>query len=201
MKDWTGGNSGLYSTNHRSKESEVEDLDFYATHPESVELFLKAAKDTNLQLPKFFLEPACGDGAICKVLVKHNHQGNFFDIAERGYGDKLDFFEYNKIVDEKYPVMIITNPPYKYAKEFVEKSLSLLKNKDLCIMFMKLTFLESKGRFDLFKNNPPKYVYIHVNRQGCGKGGGEFKNGGAACYAWYVWEKGCTDEPIIRWIN
>lgn len=51
IKDWTGGNSGFYSVNHRKKEIEVEEYDFYCTHPESIKLFLKAAKNTNLIIP------------------------------------------------------------------------------------------------------------------------------------------------------
>lgn len=53
IKDWTGGNSGFYSVNHRKKEIEVEEYDFYCTHPESIKLFLKAAKNTNLMGPTY----------------------------------------------------------------------------------------------------------------------------------------------------
>jgi hypothetical protein len=67
-------------------------------------------------------------------------------------------------------------------------------------MLLKITFLETKKRYDFFKINPPKYIYVFVNRQGCGKGGGEFKNGGAALYSWMIWIKGSKTEPIIRWI-
>ena len=66
-KDWIGGNKGFYTTNHRKKDSDVEENDFYATHPDSVNLFLKAAKETNLIIPNNILEPCCGDGAISKV--------------------------------------------------------------------------------------------------------------------------------------
>ena len=87
------------------------------------------------------------------------------------------------------------------AMSFVERSIEAVKNNGLVVMFMKLTFLESAKRYSLFKQYPPKYVYVHVDRQGCGKGGGTFKNSGAAAYCWYVWQKGCTTEPIIRWIK
>ncbi len=45
------------------------------------------------------------------------------------------------------------------------------------------------------------YIYIYVNRQGCGKGTDNFKNSGAAAYCMYVWQKEIKNEPIIRWIN
>lgn len=34
--------------------------------------------------------------------------------------------------------------------------------------------------------------------------GGDFKKynkASANCYAWYVWKKGYTGEPIIKWFN
>ena len=62
-------------------------------------------------------------------------------------------------------------------------------------------FLESAKRYNFFKKYPPKYVYVYVNRQGCGKGTDNFKNSGAAAYCMYVWQKEIKNEPIIRWIN
>ena len=41
---------------------------------------------------------------------------------------------------------IITNPPYKYAKEFVEKSLELIREGGKVAMLLKLTFLEGQKR-------------------------------------------------------
>lgn len=200
-KDWTGGNSGFYTTNHRKKADEVEENDFYATHHDSVKLFLKAVKETNLFLPNNMWENACGDGAISKVLKSEGYNVFSSDLIDRGYGEEtnLDFLTTDKYTNTFD--CIITNPPYKFATEFVEKSIEKVKDNGLVIMFMKLTFLESAKRYELFKKYPPKYVYVHVNRQGCGKGGGTFKNGGAAAYCWYVWQKGCTTEPIIRWIG
>ena len=56
---------------------------------------------------------------------------------------------------------IITNPPYKYAKEFVLKALDILHFGCRCYMFLKLTFLEGKTRYnELFKKFPPKSIYV-----------------------------------------
>jgi hypothetical protein len=51
---------------------------------------------------------------------------------------------------------IITNPPYKYAKEFVEKALELIDDSRKVAMFLKLTFLEGKARKKLFASAPPE---------------------------------------------
>lgn len=73
-------------------------------------------------------------------------------------------------------------------------------------MFLKLQFLEGKKRKEMFDKYPPKYVYVFSERQRCAMNGDFNKyinNGGthgAVAYCWYVWEKGFSGEPIIRWI-
>lgn len=201
IKDWTGGNSGFYSVNHRKKEIEVEEYDFYCTHPESIKLFLKAAKNTNLIIPNNILEPCCGIGSISKILKENGYSVYSSDLIDRGYGEEtgIDFLKTNKW-DNQFDC-IFTNPPYRYAVEITEKAIKTVKNNGLVIMFMKLTFLESAKRYNFFKKYPPKYVYVYVNRQGCGKGTDNFKNSGAAAYCMYVRQKEIKNEPIIRWIN
>ena len=45
---------------------------------------------------------------------------------------------------------ILTNPPYKLAKEFVEHALEVVEDGYYVVMFLKLTFLEGKARKELF---------------------------------------------------
>ena len=46
---------------------------------------------------------------------------------------------------------IITNPPYKYALEFVEHALNIVQQGRKVAMFLKLTILEGKARKAFFK--------------------------------------------------
>lgn len=114
----------------------------------------------------------------------------------------LDFLEYQGTYDGD----ILTNPPYKYAKEFVEHSIETIKENNYVIMFLKLQFLEGKARKRLFEKYPPKYVYVFSQRQRCAMNGDFSKysnNGnthGAVAYCWYIWQKGFKGEPIIRWL-
>jgi hypothetical protein len=100
---------------------------------------------------------------------------------------------------------IITNPPYKYAKEFIEKSLSIIPTGNKVAMFLKIQFMEGKGRKSLFITNPPKTIYVSSSRLLCAKNGDfeqAIKNGGSAvAYAWYVWEKGFNGKTSVEWIN
>ena len=101
---------------------------------------------------------------------------------------------------------ILTNPPYKYALEFVEHSLDLLPDGGLCVMFLKTTFLEGQKRYErLYKTMPPKTMLQFSKRVLCAKNGkfAEMRSGGgsAVSYAWFVWEKGFVGDTIVRWIR
>lgn len=100
---------------------------------------------------------------------------------------------------------IVTNPPYSLAKEFIEKGLEIIKPGAKVAMFLKIQFLESKGRKDLFLSNPPKTIYVSCSRLVCAKNGDfeemKLRGGSAVSYAWYVWEKGFTGTTSIKWFN
>lgn len=91
------------------------------------------------------------------------------------------------------------------AAEFTLKALDLIPDGNKVFMFLKLTFLEGKKRYDeLFSKYPPKKIYVFSQRVLCAKNGDFDKtkaNGGSAvAYAWYVWEKGYTGDTIVKWI-
>jgi hypothetical protein len=56
-------------------------------------------------------EPCCGDGAMSKVLAKHNYSVISTDIAERGFGTSgVDFLACRSVPEGCRS--IVTNPPY-----------------------------------------------------------------------------------------
>ena len=69
-------------------------------------------------------------------------------------------------------------------------------------MFLKLQFLESKKRRELFDRGHLKTLYVSSNRILCAKNG-EFKTAesSAVAYGWYEFEKGYKGKPTIEWIN
>lgn len=194
--DWIGNSKSIYVCNGASNHTTAERQkhDYYATDPKATELLLE--QET---FNKNIWECACGEGHIANVLKQHGYNVYSTDLIDRGYQDKLVDFLMNK---EKFDGDIITNPPYKYAREFVENAMELIPNGNKVAMFLKLTFLESKNRKELFKKYPPKVVYVSSSRLQCAKNG-EFEKYGqtAVAYAWYVWEKGFKGDPIIKWIN
>lgn len=188
----------LGASNH--SEVEREENDFYATPPIATEALLKII-DLDKNIP--ILEPCCGKGHISKILEENDFKVVSTDLIYRGYGiGGVDFLEQKSTKESDYN--IITNPPYKYAQQFVEKSIEMVKEGNYVIMFLKLTFLEGGKRYEMFKKYPPKYIYVFSDRVNSSLGGDFEKDnetGGAVCYAWYIWEKGFKGNPIIDWIK
>jgi hypothetical protein len=198
-KDWKGNSNSIYKTlgasNHTEKERENDD--YYATEPKAAELLLELEK-----FSENIWECACGEGHLSEVFKKAGYNVLSTDLIDRGYGKGgVDFLTY----DEKWKGDIITNPPYKYAQEFIEKSLDVVEDGYKVAMFLKIQFLEGKSRKRLFERYPPKVIHVSSSRLLCAKNA-EFaemiKNGGSAvAYAWYIWEKGYHGDTIIKWFN
>lgn len=199
-KDWTGNSRSVYGTvgasNHTDKER--EENDYYATSPRAVELLLEQEK-----FSERIWECASGEDHIANVLRERGYNVWCTDIIDRtGHTEVLDFLK----TDKSMNVDIITNPPYKYAQEFVEHALASVGDNNKVAMYLKLTFLEGKNRQRLFRNKNLKTVYVMAGRMGCAKNG-EFRNkeqqteSGAVAFAWFVWEKSYKGDPIIKWLN
>ena len=204
MKDWSGNENSVFKTLGASSHTaeEREENDYYATQPKAVKVLLD-----NENFSDIVWEPACGGGHMADVLKDYGYNVKVSDIIDRGYPETeiVDFLSVRNI---RNSYDIITNPPYKYAQEFVEKSLEISEVGTKIAMFLKLQFLEGQARKELFLTNPPKVVYVSSSRLGCAKNG-EFKVGkdgelaieSAVAYAWFVWEKGFTGDTIIKWVN
>lgn len=191
------------ASNHSDVEREIND--FYAT-PEIATIRLVEYLKENYPnvMTESIWEPACGKGHISEVFRKEGTDVISTDLIDRGYGQCGDEYDFLKSSITKTDKHIVTNPPYKYAKEFVDKSLDMLEDGKLCCMLLKLTFLEGNKRYELFKKYPPKHLLVFSNRISCALGG-DFENtsekGGAVAYGWYIWEKGYRGKTMIDWIK
>ena len=199
-KDWTGNSNSIYKTlgasNHTDKERQNED--YYATTPKAAELLL----DLETFSPNIW-ECACGEGHLSKVFKSKGYNVRSSDLMDRGFGEiETDFLGIDNL---EWNGDVITNPPYKYAQEFVEKALQIIPIGNKVAMFLKLQFMEGKGRKNLFLKNPPKTIYVSSSRLMCAKNA-EFEKmvaggGSAVAYAWYVWEKGFVGTTELKWFN
>ena len=200
MQDWTGNKKTTFvqlgASNHTNTERETND--FYSTDPNTLKIFLNKLEEDKIKLHNKIWECACGQGHLSKVLIEKGYNVMSSDLINRGYGTyNINFLN----MQNKFDGDILTNPPFKYSLEFVEHSLELIKEGNYAIFLLKIQFLEGQQRYKFFKENPPKYVYVNSARQTCYLNGDMSKKiSSAACYCWFIWEKGFKGEPIIRWI-
>lgn len=227
-RDYRGGTrSGCYALGASNRsDREREELDFYATPASAVERLLVKLKEFNIELPAKLLEPAVGMGHIAQVLKNHGHIIEAIDITDRGWPDTKvqDFLETDSCTSDG----IVTNPPYKFATEFVIHSMELLKKDQYCCMLLKIQFMEGNDRAKkLFKNGlNPKYVFVFPDRINCAKQGNfkdnnelferatanisdedkamfdapESDKGGQVAYMWAVWQKDFKGLTTVDWL-
>ena len=185
----------LGATSHSAGDRANDD--YYATDPRVVEELLKYEKFSNN-----IWEPACGEGHISKALERNGYNVLSTDLVDRGFGrGGCDFLAQTQQFDGD----IITNPPYKYALEFVRQALNLVPAGHKVAMLLRLQFLEGKSRRQLFDSQPPTTVYVSSSRISCCKNG-DFRPGqtgysSAQAYAWFIWTKGFSGDPVIKWFN
>ena len=200
-KDWTGNKNSIFKTlgasNHTDKERENDD--YYATDPIAIDVLIK---DGGVVFDKNIWECSCGEGHLSERLKEYGYNVRSTDLIDRGYGQGgIDFLTYNETWDGD----ILTNPPYKYAKEFIEHAMELIPDGKRVYMFLKIQFLEGKARKALFKKYPPKTVYVSSSRILCAKNAkfDEMRAGGgsAVAYAWYEFQKGYYGKSELKWIN
>lgn len=177
--------------------AEREKNDFYATNPKAMKLALPFLEKEGLQ--KNVWECACGQGHLAEVLKAHGYLVKSTDLVDRGYGEIQDFLQCSGV--NSCDCDIVTNPPFKYAEDFVKKGMDLITPGHKVCLFLKVQFLESKSRYYLFKNYPLKKLLVYSERQQCAKDA-EFEKYTATtqCYCWFVFEKGFKGEPTIGWI-
>jgi 23S rRNA G2445 N2-methylase RlmL len=139
------------------------------------------------------LEPACGDGAIVKVLKDNGYT----EIT--AYDKETNFLKETKKYDT-----VITNPPFSLAYEFIQKAKEVSENK--IYMLLPLNYLHGKKRYDNIyqdKDFGLRSVYVFTRYPLLGellrKDGKH--NTGMVVYAWYVFQKGYNGNPEIDWLD
>jgi len=181
LKDVRGTIKGKnFSSNNLGQRKKS---DFYET-PYSITKQLLEVEHFNNTI----LEPACGDGAISKLLKDCIY-----------YDKEVDFLKETKHYD-----YIITNPPFSLALEFVLKAKEITNKK--FAFLLPLSYLHGKKRFDNVysdKEYPLARVYVFTRYPMLGdrlREDGKYRTG-MMVYAWYIWEKSYKGEPVIKWLD
>lgn len=138
--------------------------------------------------PAIVLEPAAGAGAMKRRLM-NAYPGAMFDSIEldaeraEASGSRCgSFFSCERWSGYD---LVITNPPFSLAIEFVEHALKIVKPRGEVAMLLRLAFLETAKRTAFHKAHPSD-VYVFANRPSFTDG----TSTDSAAYAWFVWGKG-----------
>ena len=171
--------------------------DFYATPPEAVHALLKVEKFSGT-----IWEPACGDGAIVKVLRESGHRVYATDLVDRGCPNsenRIDFLLEGR--PSNYITAIVTNPPYALAGAFVAHAIHLGIPK--IAMLLRLAFLEGVGRSAILDSGWLARVYPFRNRLPMmhRHGWEGAKTSNSVAFAWFVWESGWNKPAEIHRIS
>jgi hypothetical protein len=142
------------------------------------------------------LEPACGNGAIVKVVLEKYQNIWNYDLSQ---GIEGDFFNEKSQFDT-----IITNPPFSRAFEFILKAKEIAKQK--IVLLLPLSYLHGVKRYEeIYQDKvfPLKCIYVFTRYPMLGdelREDGCYRTG-MMVYAWFVWEKAYLGDPMIKWIN
>lgn len=182
----------------RSDARKEHIADYYRTPISDIEKFFSELDNAiTIDMDKCTLDPAGGGDAenpMSYPTALHNYYAvpieniKTIDIREDSLADvKGDYLtmelDYN-------PYVIITNPPFNKALEFITKALDDVEDNGYVIMLLRLNFLETKARKEFFDKYMPEYIFVHHKRMSFIKGGGT----DSVAYAHYVWRKGYYPE-------
>jgi hypothetical protein len=147
--------------------------DNYATPPwcyEGLEEFIDWSKVHDV------LEPCAGDNRILDWLGKHSVITFSAEIRQ-----EKDYFEQNYFGWKKFD-LIVTNPPYSLALEFVKKG---IEDSICSFWLLRLNFLASQSRKSFFLANPLSALIVLSKRPSFRLTGGT----DSTDYGWFVWDK------------
>jgi hypothetical protein len=172
----------MSATNRGAKR---ETNDAYPTPAYCIKEFLNAF----FKLEKFspdarILDPCCGQRPYSIELQSRGFKYLWnVDIDDTVNPD--DVCDYLNTPVTFRPHIIISNPPYSVASQFIEKSLHDVNLYGYVAFLLRLNFFGSQKRKPFFDKYPPKYCFVHSKRP-------SFKGGGtdATEYAHFVWQQG-----------
>lgn len=140
-------------------------------------------------------EPACGDGAMSRVLETTGCPIISTDLFDRGFGEPgVDFLKTERLVNN-----VVTNPPYNSAEDFVKAGLRQSRKK--VALLLRLAFVEGANRQrTIFAETPPTRIWAFSERITFYPAGAVQKGSGTTAYAWFVWDKQDVGKSEMKWL-
>ena len=170
--------------------------DFYPTPKECTIALLNFLAAAGVKFSTV-CEPACGDGAISKILEDNMYYTFSSDLRESGYGKpNVNFLTCEPIKADA----LITNPPFNIADQFILKA---VQHYDIVCMLLKSQYWHVKSRRNLFMVHTPAYILPltwRPNFLAYLQAPGE-KSSSVMDVAWTVWIRNNTNAsyfPLVK---
>lgn len=188
----------------RKTASKRDPFDYYPTPSWCVHRLLEAKV-----LPEkkdVWLEPSAGDGAIVRAVssfssvegdrvLRYSPHWIVYEIQPRFQQDLESVATPSSVHIQSFldlpsksgaaagitPSVILGNPPYSFALEFVKKAMELGPNY-VCFL-LRISFLGSSERSSFMRQNMPD-VYLLPNRPSFNGKGADTSE-----YGWFVWKR------------
>lgn len=180
--------------------------DYYITPQDHIKLFwsnwLSNHKDFNT-MDVQVLDPSAGGDEKYDMsyptVLQPSIQDNIYTMDIREDSKALHIGNYLTSQLMWKPDLIITNPPFNLAMEFINKAIKDITDDGYVIMLLRLNFLGSLKRWGFLQHNMPTEIYVHSKRMSFDPTSSKTDS---IEYAHFVWRKsnpeGCSKTYLIR---
>lgn len=167
--------------------------DYYVTPVLEIEKFLyHFSKYVNIEDMKILDPSAGGDKnnpmSYPKALRPYKCLIDTIDVREDSKASTVADYLTTEL--DYQPDMIITNPPFNQALNFIKKALDDVKPGGYVVMLCRLNFYGSQRRKDFWDKTMPLWSYVHSKRMSFTPDG----KTDSIEYVHNVWKKGLNPE-------
>jgi hypothetical protein len=136
-------------------------------------------------------EPAAGGGKMVAALLKIG-----FDVSASDIATGCDFLT----ASMPRPIRaIITNPPYEFATEFIQRALGGVPNNGFVAMLLRTDFDHAKTRQYLFGDHRAFAKKVVLTKRI--KWFEDSKGQPSFNHAWFIWDWRHDGPPILRYAS
>lgn len=172
-------------------------IDYYYTPTDAIETFFKHWQPPTNPKNLVWFDPCAGGDIMRPFMLYPNAIKKIFSVDDSKIitndirEDSLakyhnDFIKDFSAFGFSRPDIVISNPPFFLAIEFIQKSLEIVSDGGFVVMLLRLNFFGSKSRKKFFDTTPPNFVFVHHSRLSFT----EDKKTDSIEYMHAVWQKG-----------
>lgn len=172
--------------------------DHYATPIWCIDVAVDIVSAEHKRRKPFIVDAGCGEGAILSNFESQGFEGAGIEIdpalakiaSSRCEGRivNADFFAHEEVAFSLGHTMVVMNPPFSHAQQFVEHA---IEHCGSVLALLRLSFLESKRRRSFWEHNEAD-VYVLSRRPSFTGGSTD-----SCAYAWFLWGPGARGRLRI----